>query len=61
MVSSALFYQITIDSKIFRTILSFRKSYTAFLGFSESGLYLIDSFCNKLLGFPEVVISVVLS
>ena len=60
MVSLALFYQITIDSRIFRTMLSFRKSYTVFLGFSESGLYLIDSLYNKFLGFPKVVISAVL-
>jgi len=60
MVSLVLFYQITIDSRIFRTMLSFRKSYTVFLGFSESGLYLIDSLYNKFLGFSKVVISAVL-
>ena len=41
-------------------MLSFRKSYAVFLGFSESGLYLIDSLYNKFLGFPKVVISAVL-
>ena len=53
IVSSTLFYQIAIDSKVFRTAPSFEKSYPVLLDFSESELYLINSLCNIHLGFAE--------
>ena len=64
MVSSALFYQIAMDSKVFRTMLSFRKPYSILLGFSEVIIFLISLWSlpscpdNSLLSSLVILIKV---
>ena len=53
IISSALFYQIAIVNKVFRTLAIFRRFHSIFLGFPEGRQYLVTSYWNIILDFSE--------